>query len=120
MRLFRVLAATAAMVSAVAIGPAGMAATTPDQPAVLHLVRGGGFGGHGGGFGGHGGGFGGRGGGFAGRGGGFAGHDGGFGRGYAGRGDWGYRPWRYGYGGYPFVYGCPYAYSYPYCAFPNG
>jgi hypothetical protein len=113
MRLFRVLAATAAMVSAVAIGPAGMAATTPDQPAVLHLVRGGGFGGHGGGFGGHGGGF-------AGRGGGFAGHDGGFGRGYAGRGDWGYRPWRYGYGGYPFVYGCPYAYSYPYCAFPNG
>jgi hypothetical protein len=72
MRLFQVLAAAAAMVTAVAIGPAAMAASTPHQPAVLHLVRGGGFGGHGGGF--------------------RGGFGGGFRGGYAGRGGWGYRP----------------------------
>jgi hypothetical protein len=103
MRLIRVLAAAAAMVTVVAIGPAAMAGTS-DQPAAVHLARaGGGF--HGGG-GGHG--FG-----FAGRGGAFRG-------GYAWHGGRGYRP-RYGYlgGGYPY-FGCQYPYSYGYCTFPNG
>lgn len=106
MRLVRILAATAMLIS---FAPAGIAAVTPDQPIPLHLIRGGG--GHGGGFGGHGGGFrGGYGGGFR----------GGFRGGYAIHGGWGYRPWgyRYGFGGYPYGYACPYpyAYSYPYCA----
>jgi hypothetical protein len=87
--LIRVLAAAAAMVTAVAIGPAAMASGTPDQPATAQLVRGG-SGIHGGG-GGHG--FG----GFAERG------------GYAWHGGRGYRM-RYGYlgGFYPYGYGCPY------------
>ena len=98
MHLIRVLAAAAAMVTAVASGPAAMAAGTADQPASVQLVRaGGGF--HGsGGF-----------------------HGGGHGFGFAGRGGRGYRP-RFGYlgGGYPHIYGCPYFYSYGYCTFPNG
>jgi len=108
MHLIRVLAAAAAMVTAVASGPAAMAAGTPDQPASVQLVRGRGF--HGGGF--HAGG-GGHGFGFAGRGGGFHG-------GYGWRGGREYQP-RYGYlgGGYPY-FGCPYYYSYGYCTFPNG
>jgi hypothetical protein len=92
MHLFRVLATAAAMVAAVAIDPAAMAANTPNQPAVLQLVRGGG--GHGRAF--HG--------------------------GYARRGGWGYHPWDHGYvvGGYPYADGCPYPYSYPYCTWPEG
>ena len=106
MHLISVLAAAAAILTAVAIGSAAMAAGTPYQPATVHLVRaGGGFhsggGGHGFGFAGHSG--------FAGRG------------GHAWHGGRGYRM-RYGYlgGGYPYVNSCPYHYSYPYCTFPNG
>jgi hypothetical protein len=107
MHLFRILTAAAAVVAGMAMSPAGMAASTPDQPALMHLVRGGGGGGHGGGFGGHGGGFG--------------GHGGGFRGGYAERGGWGYHPWGPGYWvGGPYAYGCPYPYSYPYCTLPYG
>jgi len=106
MRLIRIMAATAMIMSS---APAGMAAVTPDHSMPLHLVRGGGFGGHGGGFGGHGGGFHGYGGGFHRYGGGFRG---------------GYAPWGYyyGFGGYPYAYSCPYpyAYNYPYCTLPYG
>lgn len=90
MRL-RIVAATAMIMSA---APAGMAAVTPDNSMPLHLVRGGGFGGHGGGF----------------RG------------GYAMHGGERYRLWGYyyGFGGYPYAYSCPYAYNYPYCTLPYG
>ena len=93
MHLIRVLAAAAAIVTAVAIGPTAMATGTPDQPAAVQLVRGGGGGFHGGG--GHG--FG-----FAGRGGGLRG-------GYAWHGGQGYRM-RFGYlgGGHPYEFGCRY------------
>jgi hypothetical protein len=89
--------AAAAMMAVAAIDPPAMATSTQGQPAVLYLVRGGGPGG-----------------GFGGRGGGFRG-------GYAARGAWGYRPWGYGYRArvYPYGFGCPYLYSYPYCIFPD-
>ncbi|HEY2481659.1 MAG TPA: hypothetical protein VGI30_05615 [Caulobacteraceae bacterium] len=101
MRLIRILAAAAMIMS---FAPASMAAVTPDHATpLLHLIRGGGGGGHGGGF---------------------HGHLGGFHGGYAHRG-WGYRPrgYRYGFGAYPYAYACPYAYTYaynPYCTFPGG
>jgi len=91
----QILAAAAIMVVA-AIDPPAMA-STQDQPAVPHPIRGGG------------------------RGGGFGGHGGGFRGGYAVRRGWGYRPWGYGYRArvYPYVYGCPYLYTYPYCIVPG-
>lgn len=103
--------AAAAMMAVAMIGPSAMAASAPGQPAILHLVRGGG---HAGGFGGDGGGFGGHGGFIGGPGGGFSG-------GYFARGGWGYRPLGYGYGigVSPYDYGCPYPYSYTYCTFPD-
>jgi hypothetical protein len=102
MRLIRILAASAMILSFV---PAGMAAVTPDHAMPVQLVRGGG--GHGGGFGGHGGGF----------------HGGGFRGGYAMHRSFGYRPWgAYGYSVYPYAYSCPYPYYYSYaaCGFPSG
>lgn len=101
MRLIRLLAASAMILS---FASAGMAAETPDHAMTLQLVRGGG-GGHGGG--------------------GFGGHFGGFHGGYAMHGGhWGYHPWHgrnYGYGLYPYGYTCPYPYNYnsPYCAYPG-
>jgi hypothetical protein len=97
MQCIRMLTAVAIVVT-MAIEPSAMAASMPGQPTILHLIRGGGD---------HGGGFGSRGGGFRG--------------GYAARRGFGYRPWRYGYRGevYPYVYGCPYPYGYPYCMFSN-
>ncbi len=100
MHLVRVLATAAAVVATMALAPVAMATNTPDQPASLHLVRGGG--GHFGGFAAHG--------------------RGGFHSGYAWRGGARYRPWHGNYrrGVYPYAYGCPYPYSYPYCTWPNG
>jgi hypothetical protein len=105
MHPFRVLIAAAAMVTVGTIGSSAMAYSSPDQPAVLHLVRGGGGGGHGGGFGG------------GGHAGGFGGHPGGFRGGYAGGRGWGYRPYGYGYGFgvYPYAYGCLFPDDYLYC-----
>ena len=100
MRLIRIMAATAMIMSSATVG---MAAVTPDHSIPLHLVRGGGFGGHGGGF---------------------HGHGGGFRGGYAMHGGGRYRPrgYYYGFGGYPYAYSCPYpyAYNYPYCVLPYG
>jgi hypothetical protein len=96
MRLIRILAAAAMIMSS---APAGIAAVAPDNAMPLHLIRGGG-GGHGGGF---------------------AGHVGGFRGGFAVHRGWGYRPRAYRYGFYPYAYACPYpyAYSYAYCGFPG-
>lgn len=100
MRLIRIMAAAAVIMSSATVG---MAAVTPDHSIPLHLVRGGGFGGHGGGF---------------------HGHGGGFRGGYAMHGGGRYRPrgYYYGFGGYPYAYSCPYpyAYNYPYCTVPYG
>ena len=100
MHLIRVIAAAAAL--AVTSSPARMAAVaeTLDQPANLHLVRG-----------------------AVGHFGGFASHGRGDRGGFARQGCWNYHARHRGnwIGAYPYVYGCPYPYSYtPYCTWPNG
>ncbi len=125
MRVLQVLVGAAALLAAAAIGPVAMAAHTPDSPAVLQLVRGGGGGGGHGGGGHGGGGYGGGGYGGGHVGGHFGGHDDGHSGGYAWGGGWGYHPWvygrgyGYGIGGYPYAYSCMSPYAYPYCAWSN-